>query len=215
MWRALQRSDSSTLAELAETTGLHVNTLREHLDQLSARGLVRRFREESRTRGRPAWRYAAIDTPDPALTAYRELASALAATIYHTSAAPRADALTAGRRWGRQLARRAETPDSAKTSDEMSDSAKASDGSPREVALRLLRDLGFEFTSDQTGREVRLTRCPLLDVALRYPEVVCAVHLGIVQGALQERQDETTDVALHPFAEPGACRLAFTEEDQR
>ena len=33
---------------------------------------------------------------------------------------------------------------------------------------------------------VRLTRCPLLDAAEQYPDVVCGVHLGIAKGALTE-----------------------------
>jgi predicted ArsR family transcriptional regulator len=54
---------------------------------------------------------------------------------------------------------------------------------------------------------VRLTRCPLLEAAHRHPDVVCAVHLGIVRGALDEQGADPSGTALAPFAEPGACVL--------
>jgi hypothetical protein len=47
----------------------------------------------------------------------------------------------------------------------------------------------------------------LLDAATEYPDVVCAVHLGIARGALEEYDADPADVALQPFSEPGACRL--------
>jgi len=43
-------------AALVEASGLHANTVREHLDGLRRRGLVRRLRAESSGRGRPASR---------------------------------------------------------------------------------------------------------------------------------------------------------------
>ncbi len=54
-------------------------------------------------------------------------------------------------------------------------------------------------------RTVRLTRCPLLDAARQYPDVVCSVHAGIIRGALHTWGDEATVTRLVPFAEPGAC----------
>ena len=54
---------------------------------------------------------------------------------------------------------------------------------------------------------VRLTRCPLLEAAHKYPDVVCGVHLGLAQGALEEYGAASDGTDLVPFAEPGACRL--------
>lgn len=184
-----------TLASLVAATGLHENTLREHLAALVRRGLVRRHRAEPTGRGRPAWLYELTEEPAGSGAEYAGLASALAAAIARTNADPGPAAAAAGEEWGRELARaRGATPlDSRPAHDEV---------------LGLLDDLGFtpEAMADRPA-EVRLTHCPLLEAAHRHPEVVCAVHLGIVRGALSEYGADPTGSALEPFAEPGACLL--------
>jgi len=47
-----------TQAALVRVTGLHPNTVREHLENLVRRGLVARSLAEPEGRGRPAWLYA-------------------------------------------------------------------------------------------------------------------------------------------------------------
>ena len=54
---------------------------------------------------------------------------------------------------------------------------------------------------------VQLRRCPLLDIARRYPEVVCQVHRGLIEGALTQLGGHDAGVDLQPFADPDACRL--------
>jgi predicted ArsR family transcriptional regulator len=74
----------------------------------------------------------------------------------------------------------------------------------------LLEELGFAPSPDARAGVVKLRRCPLLEAAHQYPEVVCGVHLGVVRGALEElgaSPEQTECTALHPFSEPGACRL--------
>jgi predicted ArsR family transcriptional regulator len=73
--------------------------------------------------------------------------------------------------------------------------------------VAVLDELGFAPEGDRDNAVVRLTRCPLLDTARRFPDVVCAVHLGIVQGALEEYDADPGSAELYPFSEPGACRL--------
>ncbi len=85
----------------------------------------------------------------------------------------------------------------------------------REQVLRLLEDLGFApEVAPERPAEVRLTRCPLLEAAHRHPEVVCALHLGIVRGALTEHGADPSGSWLVPFAEPGACRLGVPPLDE-
>ena len=183
-----------SLAALVRTTGLHGTTVREHLDVLVRRGAVARRRAAPNGRGRPAWLYQATGV-DEETSEYAGLAAALAGAISRTSADPVADATTAGTEWGHQLARdrgaAPATPDAARTE-----------------VVALLEDLGFrpEPSADEPAA-VRLTRCPLLQAAHRHPEVVCAVHLGIVRGVLEEHGADPAGSELEPFAEPGACRL--------
>jgi len=74
----------------------------------------------------------------------------------------------------------------------------------------MLDGLGFAPSADARVGVVKLHRCPLLEAAHRNPQVVCAVHLGMARGALDELgadPERTEETALQPFSEPGACRL--------
>jgi len=187
------------LAALAQASGLHANTLREHLDALVADGWVRRIRDEPQGRGRPAWRYEALQ--DRARDEYAGLATALAASIARTSPAPTETARFAGEHWGRTLA---EEREARPTSPE----------DARDEVVTMLDELGFAPEPDAERDDlVRLTRCPLLDAAHRYPDVVCEVHRGLVIGALSTYGADPAGTDLVPFAEPGACRLVVPPTD--
>ena len=206
----IDQPEPCTVGALSALTRQHPNTIREHLDGLVADRLAARTRASAQGRGRPAWLYSA--TPDvgsdQGASDYAGLASALAGQIVRTSRQPRADAIEAGRAWGRDLVRRSAAdvgegpaPDAARAS-----SAVAA----RREVVALLEELGFAPSPDTRAAVVKLRRCPLLEAAHQYPEVVCGVHLGIVRGALDELgsdPDRTERTALQPFSEPGACRL--------
>ena len=189
------QAEPTTLAALVATTGLHANTVREHLDALVRQGLAHRHPETPTGRGRPAWLYEATGRDAAAAPEYAGLASALAAAIQRTSTSPADDAVVAGREWGRELAReRGARP------------APSAVAARREV-VSLLDDVGFAPQADARSSVVRLTRCPLLEAAHKYPDVVCGVHLGLTRGALEEYGADPHGTELLPFAEPGACRL--------
>ncbi|MCG2800454.1 MAG: helix-turn-helix domain-containing protein [Cellulomonas sp.] len=197
-----------TLATLVTATGLHVNTVREHLAALTDAGLVTRGRTAPQGRGRPASTYAALSSsatsepgPSPVSAEYAGLAAALASTIHRTSSSPGRDAADAGTEWGRELARTRPSPH------------PADDVDPRGQVVHLLADLGFAPQPVEDSPAVLLTRCPLLETARRYPEVVCAVHLGLVRGALGEFGADPEGAELYPFSDPGACRLDLARAD--
>jgi predicted ArsR family transcriptional regulator len=73
--------------------------------------------------------------------------------------------------------------------------------------VSLLDDIGFAPRADARSSVVRLTRCPLLEAAHKYPDIVCGVHLGLARGALEEYRADPGGTELLPFAEPGACLL--------
>lgn len=187
-----------TVSTLAEQFGLHRNTVREHLDALVEGGAVVHARAPSAGRGRPAWHYAAsVDyvEQDVRLRDYAGLTRGLATHLERTSADAGADARGIGRTWGGELAA----------------NAPATADDPRHRTLALLTELGFAPQSDGTVTTAALRRCPLLDVARAHPDVVCNVHLGIVQGALAAFGGDPAPAALLPFAEPDACRLHLAE----
>jgi len=192
---ALGRSDQPvTMAALSTATGLHANTLRDHLDALERAGLVRRHTAAPHGPGRPRSLYQAV-AADAAHVEYAGLATVLASTIRRSSDDPRLAATVAGAQWGQELAAAHGRP------------ARAGDPEARREVVAVLDELGFAPESDPDHAVVHLTRCPLLDTARRFPDVVCAVHLGIVQGALAEYDADPDSAELYPFSEPGACRL--------
>lgn len=186
----------TSLPALVAMTGLHANTVREHLDGLRRSGLVSRTSAPPSGRGRPGWLYAATpqshEDPRPE---YAGLASALAAVIARTSPDPSQEARRAGAEWGRRLAHDAGMPAGADTEE------------ARRRVTGIFDDMGFAPEPDGAARDVRLTRCPLLEAAHQQPDVVCAVHLGIAQGALETYDAPTEGLELLPFVEPGACLL--------
>lgn len=207
--RLRDQPEPVTLAALVRTTGLHENTIREHLDALVRVGLVRRDRSAPQGRGRPAWRYQVTDGEEP--SEYAGLARALAAGLVRSApdqeTAVRA-ATDAGEAWGHDLAGAASGAPGAPGGSATSGASATSATGARQQVVEMLDDLGFgTVVSPEQPAEVRLTRCPLLQAAVQHPEVVCAVHLGIVRGALEEHGADPTGTELHPFAEPGACRL--------
>jgi len=206
----VDQPEPCTVAALSALTHQHPNTIREHLDGLVTARLADRTRASAKGRGRPPWLYGV--TPDvgsdQASRGYAGLASALAAHIVRTSRQPRADAIEAGRVWGRDLVRpfamgvgEGPVPDAVRAPSALA---------RRREVVAMLKEFGFAPSPDARAAVVRLRRCPLLEAAHQYPEVVCGVHLGIVRGALDELGNDparTERTALQPFSEPGACRL--------
>lgn len=213
--RALKQSGGpADIATLAERLGVHANTVRFHLEALCRTGRVERVAATPTGPGRPAALYRAVPGMDPAgPTQYRTLARILAEDIAD-GPQPRARAIAAGRRWGAVHAE--EMRSSAPTSDrDMTSGSRetADDGDgtalPAHVPelMELLEDLDFdpEFGPAEHPGAVGLRHCPFLDLVAEYPGVICAIHLGLMQGALQAWDSRTEVDDLVPFARLDLC----------
>jgi predicted ArsR family transcriptional regulator len=196
---------------IAEQVGLHTNTVRSHLDQLMDAGLVESQVQERKTPGRPRLLFRATSTrvagPEDS---YKVLAEILASAIRDGEPAPGAVAAKAGRRWGQSFEQQGDA------SAETVDSGRALD---RVVAL--LDDVGFApRVSKATGATtvtgdagnaagnatvIELHQCPFYDIAREHTDVVCAVHLGLIQGALDQMQAPPSTVRIEPFVRPDLC----------
>jgi predicted ArsR family transcriptional regulator len=112
-------------------------------------------------------------------------------------------AIEAGRAWGRHLVERAAP----------SDRVDANEAIGR--LNQLLDAIGFapELHDGKKGSEVRLHHCPFREVAERHTDVVCALHLGLMQGALQEQHAPVEATSLQPWVTPNMCvaRLQATK----
>jgi predicted ArsR family transcriptional regulator len=198
---ALRAEPDADTAAIAERLGLHVNTVRVHLGVLEDAGLVAATTDARRRVGRPRRLYRAVDgdaapAPPASDRGYGFLARVLAGELDATGE----DATTAGERagaaWGARLVDRPE-PSTAV------DAAGAID-----QVVGLLDHHGFApaVQDDGDGRvQVRLRRCPFLDVAREHEDLVCSLHLGLMRGALQALGNEVVAERLVPWAEPGAC----------
>jgi len=191
IYEALVTADEPRdIDELVEASGLHANTVRWHLDKLAQVRLVERANAPSAGPGRPRAVYRAVPLADSA-EEYRLLAGALAdALVTVPDGGARAE--VAGYELGRKL---------------MTGRAL-----PGEAAARITRFLarqGFEPVEHPgEAHDISMYRCPFLDVVLkddRHQAVVCGLHHGLVQGALDGMGGAAAVEEFTPFKTPHSC----------
>lgn len=148
-----------TIGELCEATGLHANTVREHLQRLIDGGYVIAQVERRTVRGRPRTLYsAATGAPGASSPVAREKAKA---------AAVRGDIM------------RRVVPGAA------SDLGPAADNQ-LDALIEHLEESGFEPVVDDGLLTVDLTPCPHAAARPEDRPVLCQVHLSLMQGVLAE-----------------------------
>lgn len=191
-----------TVASLADELGVHVNTVRFHLEALQQTGQVEPAPVTRAGPGRPPARFQAIRRMDPdGPTNYRLLAGMLAGHLVR-SPDPAAAAADLGRAWGPHLVAAVGS----------SGSAAPKRGAAVARLAGVLRDAGFDPEPPAGPRPaaIGLRNCPFLDLvteaaAGRSDGVICALHLGLMQGALAALRAPVTVDRLEPFAEPDRC----------
>lgn len=198
-------------SEIATQMGLHVTTVRFHLDALCEDGSVARTRIKRDGVGRPRTGYVAVrDRLD-----YRGLAEILAMELGDTAAERRQRAERAGRRWADRIMAQDGSDESADVARN-GEPAPALDDRTGRIADAFER-MGFgpeitapaEVGDGQRECAIRLHACPVRDLARSHPEVSCAMHLGLLRGLLATDSDGDENTALHaelePFVEPELC----------
>jgi predicted ArsR family transcriptional regulator len=186
----LQESSApQSIADIADALELHPNTVRFHLDALLERGRIERVTPRRTGPGRPALLFTAGHGMDPeGPRNYQLLAGILAGSLAGLQD-PSGTAADAGRAWGRQL-----TADAVCADEE--------DATSRLVEI--LDDLGF--APERTGRsEIGLRHCPFLELVDNRRDVICPVHLGLMQGAMENLSTSVSVERLDPFVEPNLC----------
>ncbi|TFV66926.1 UNVERIFIED_ORG: ArsR family transcriptional regulator [Bacillus sp. AZ43] len=182
------------VGDLATAIGLHVTTARTHLRVLEAAGLVVRAPHEPVGPGRPRFFYTPV-SDEPAGEGHRQLAELLAGALDTGGDKGQRRAEEAGRRWAEH-----QVPVSSAQSWE-----QAAGGLDE-----LFGRLGFaprRADADPGRLRIALDRCPFRDVARAHPQVVCAVHLGLLRGALSRMgmPQAAASAALQPFVTPELC----------
>ncbi|WP_291382831.1 helix-turn-helix domain-containing protein [Demequina sp.] len=181
------------VADVAALTHLHPNTARFHLDALAADELVARTVEPRTTRGRPRILYAAT-AEATAQRSYTLLAHMLA-HVASSSGDGHSTPVTVGRSWGRTIVEHA-SDRGALSMDDAVDTLK-----------QVFDEVGFQPEVQTHGTEVALMlrHCPFREVATVYPDVVCGLHLGMLQGALAELGGVAVAESLDPLVTPHLC----------
>jgi predicted ArsR family transcriptional regulator len=179
-------------AQIADTLGLHPNTVRPHLDRMREVGLLDVVTDAQGAVGRPQHRYSlAADAPSlgfepPAFPVLAGMLLRLAAAAH----VPAGEAIEAGREHGAAAA------------------AARGPGTCAEALTQELTSLGFDPASvvDDDGATIAFTRCPFRELAEANPELVCSLHRGLVEGFSEARGDATV-VAFHDLADRTPCQV--------
>ncbi len=192
--------EGASAAELASLLHQHVTTTRFHIDRLTQEGLVSSFNERGGSAGRPTKRYVAVQ-PGSRPTPYQLLAEVLT-TAVGTEAGPE----EAGFQWAFSETSPGITPPPAATVGAWI--AKVG------VVVDLLDEWGYgaDVGVSAGGREVQigLNECPFRELAEQNPQVVCAVHRGLIRGALAAAGEPHVRVGLDVFLTPDRCLARLT-----
>jgi predicted ArsR family transcriptional regulator len=181
-------------AEVAETLGLHPNTVRPHLERMRDVGLLDVETDTRGSVGRPQHRYSpAADAPALGLEppAFPVLARMLLRMATAAGVAAE-DAIDAGWEQGSEAsARRAGTCEAA--------------------LLAELADLGFDpaAVEDDGGATIAFTRCPFQELAEANPDLVCSLHRGLVEGFVDARAEGKV-VAFHGLVSRTPCQVELS-----
>lgn len=193
MLEVLRAKTSLDVSALAAAVGLHVTTVRFHLEVLEQAGLVRHSSEPPSRPGRPRRLYAAVALGDESENRHQQLSQVLASGLAADILGGPQLAEQAGRRWAVE-----QVPVEAPTSWDQG-TRRVSD---------LFDRLGFapRLADDPDFRRLELRGCPFRDVARGYPHIVCSVHLGLLREALDRGGvPRAADAQLRAFVEPELC----------
>ncbi|MFZ0904528.1 MAG: helix-turn-helix domain-containing protein [Mycobacterium sp.] len=199
--RVLRAADSPmSIAAIADMLDVHPNTVRFHLDTLFGTGRVEQVATDRKGPGRPALMFRATRRMDPGgARHYQLLAEILAMGLagYRDAAAR---ALSAGREWGRRLN---PPPPATAGAPDVDESI--------EHLVGLLDELGFD--PERRGDEqLGLRNCPFLELVEIQKAIICPIHLGLMQGALETWAAPVTADRLDTFVEPDLCLVHLTRQ---
>ena len=191
--------DAVPVEKLAAEVDLHPNTVRAHLDVLVRAGLVSAETEQSGRPGRPRRLFRALTSDEGE---HELLAAALTGSLARAVDGARL-AEAAGYDWGRYLVERL-PPD-----------RDPSAAVCAERLTRLLAERGFQPHAEED--RILMRRCPFRQLAERYPAVVCSLHRGLLNGALEELGAPVAVESLVPFVETDLCeaRLSAVSAEAR
>ncbi len=189
-----------SILAIAEQLAVHPNTVRFHLDSLVADGQAEQAEHGRKGPGRPPLMFQAVRQMDRGGTRHYRLLAEILTMALAADRDPRAKAMAAGREWGRNL----------ESAPEAAESMSADHAIDHLVGV--LDELGFapERRTSDGEQSVGLRHCPFLELAETRGSVVCPIHLGLMQGALETWAAPVSVGRLDAFVEPDLCLAHIT-----
>ncbi len=186
-----------SIVAIADELGVHPNTVRFHLQSLVADSQVEQVEPPRNGPGRPPLMFQAVRQMDRGGTRHYRLLAEILSMAFAAEPDPQAKAVAAGRAWGLKLDSGLESPPEAATSAEES----------IDRLVEVLDELGFapERRVSNGDQQVGLRHCPFLELAETRATVVCPIHLGLMQGALETWGAPVSVDRLDAFVEPDLC----------
>lgn len=180
-------------AEIADILGLHVNTVRPHLERMRDVGLLRVDTETRGSVGRPQHRYTlAADAPGLGLEP----------SPWPMMARTLLDAASSGGLEGDDLADAGRRQGAA-------DAARWPEGADCLDALVVEQaKLGFdpETIDHEEGATMAFAHCPFRELAETHPQLVCSLHNGMVEGFVAAWEGSAV-ARFHPLVDRTPCQV--------
>lgn len=185
------------MVDISEMVGIHANTARFHLESLVDAGMALRETEASGQPGRRRILYTGTlpNQTHERAQGYRLLAQILTGTIASRFPEVGEDMYEVGQQWGSYLTSRPapfETLDEEAIDQRVMDKLDALWFAPEAVS--------------QPKPHMLLHNCPFMESAREAPEVVCRLHVGMINGSLEELRSTQRIVELNPFLKSHLCR---------
>ena len=181
-----------SVAEIADQVGLHVNTVRGHLELLVHLGVVSRETEHRGGRGRPRVLYELAPDEPRQQDAYKTLAAALANELSILGGTDQRTADEAGLLWAQALVQEGRLRATSSSDDAV------------EQVTTLFSELGFDASTEPLSDRIYLRACPYASIRKAFPGV-CDIHLGLMRGSLAVTESGLAISGFDIEARPGLC----------
>lgn len=176
--KAVRDEPGISLHELSEATGLHANTLRDHIRVLVDEGLIRSEVEHRPNRGRPRHIYHPVDAGTESSAAQHRVDEA--------------------KRHGDMLRRITDVD----TGDLDTEALHQLD-----ALYEHLDEVGLQPDMDEAELRVELRPCQFHAIIQEHQEVVCRVHEGLIRDVLDRAGGPVEVDRLTPLLTPHSCQL--------
>jgi predicted ArsR family transcriptional regulator len=189
--RYLDEYGAASLTELAEVAGVHVNTVRPHVQAMEADGILHSRQRQAPGPGRRVIEYflsEPLSVTESDLLAMAELlAAALARAQVDEHQLRRI-----GADWGRYL------------------SGRPSEHDPASHLPEVLARLGYRAEADTS--EVQLERCLCPVVSPDAPLNICSLVEGVIEGALAAAGSDLRIATSEHHPDARSCRLQLSAQ---